>query len=227
MCGIVGYIGKDKCMPKIIKGLESLEYRGYDSAGIAYKLNNKVVIVKEEGRIEKLKSLIKDNDSYIGIGHTRWATHGKPCKVNSHPHKVGKITLVHNGIIENYEDLKKDLKDYKFESETDSEVIAALIDKLYFEEKDMLKVLAKLKDYLVGSYALGILVDGEEEIYAIRKDSPLIIGISEDGNFIASDVPAILEYTKMYYLLLNDEYAVLTKDDVTIYDKNGKVSTKS
>lgn len=227
MCGIVGYIGKDKCMPKIIKGLESLEYRGYDSAGIAYKLNNKVVIVKEEGRIEKLKSLIKDDDSYIGIGHTRWATHGKPCKVNSHPHKVGKITLVHNGIIENYEDLKKDLKDYKFESETDSEVIAALIDKLYFEEKDMLKVLAKLKDYLVGSYALGILVDGEEEIYAIRKDSPLIIGISEDGNFIASDVPAILEYTKMYYLLLNDEYAVLTKDDVTIYDKNGKVSTKS
>ena len=228
MCGIVGYIGKDKCIPKIIKGLESLEYRGYDSAGIAYKLNDKVQIEKEEGRISILEEKIKkDIDSYIGIGHTRWATHGRPCKVNSHPHKVGKITLVHNGIIENYEDLKKELSDYKFKSETDSEVVAALIDKLYSKEKDMIKVLARLKDYLVGSYALGILVDGKDEIYAIRKDSPLIIGISEEGNFIASDVPAILEYTNMYYLLLNDEYAVLSNDDVTIYDASGDISTRS
>ncbi len=228
MCGIVGYIGKDKCIPKIIKGLESLEYRGYDSAGIAYKLNNDIEIVKEEGKIVNLKELInKDLDSYMGIGHTRWATHGMPCTVNSHPHKVGKITLVHNGIIENYEKLKKYLKEYKWQSETDSEVVAALIDKLYQEDNDMLKVLAKLKDYLKGSYALGVLVDGLDMIYAIRKDSPLIIGISEDGNYIASDVPAILEYTKMYYLLLNDEYAVLSKNDVTIYDKDGKISTKS
>ena len=228
MCGIVGYVGKDRCIPKIIKGLEALEYRGYDSAGIAYKVDDQVNILKEKGRIKSLKEIVnEDINSYIGIGHTRWATHGKPCKVNSHPHKVGKITLVHNGIIENYEELKLSLKDYKFKSETDSEVVAALIDKLYKEEKSMLKVLAKLKEYLVGSYALGILVDGQDEIYAIRKDSPLVIGISEEGNFIASDVPAILEYTNMYYLLLNNEYAVLTFDDVTIYDQDGNISTRS
>ncbi len=228
MCGIVGYVGKDRCIPKIIKGLEALEYRGYDSAGIAYKVGDQINILKEKGRIKSLKEIVnEDINSYIGIGHTRWATHGKPCKVNSHPHKVGKITLVHNGIIENYEELKLSLKEYKFKSETDSEVVTALIDKLYKEEKDMLKVLAKLKEYLVGSYALGILVDGQDEIYAIRKDSPLVIGISEEGNFIASDVPAILEYTNMYYLLLNNEYAVLTFDDVTIYDQEGNISTKS
>lgn len=228
MCGIVGYVGKDRCIPKIIKGLEALEYRGYDSAGIAYKVGDQINILKEKGRIKSLKEIVnEDINSYIGIGHTRWATHGKPCKVNSHPHKVGKITLVHNGIIENYEELKLSLKDYKFKSETDSEVVAALIDKLYKEEKSMLKVLAKLKEYLVGSYALGILVDGQDEIYAIRKDSPLVIGISEEGNFIASDVPAILEYTNMYYLLLNNEYAVLTFDDVTIYDQEGNISTRS
>ncbi len=228
MCGIVGYTGKDKCIPKIISGLESLEYRGYDSAGIAYIINGEIEIKKEQGRIANLKESIKLNeDSYTGIGHTRWATHGKPCKVNSHPHHVGKITLVHNGIVENYESLKAELKEYKFVSETDSEVVAALIDKLYSEEKDMLKVLVKLKDTLVGSYALGILVEGEDKIYAIRKDSPLIIGVSEDGNFIASDVPAILEYTNMYYLILNDEFAELTKDDIVIYDRDGNVSTKN
>lgn len=228
MCGIVGYIGKEKCIPKIISGLESLEYRGYDSAGIAYVVNNLVNINKEQGRIANLKENINlDEESYMGIGHTRWATHGKPCKVNSHPHKVGKITLVHNGIIENYESLKAELTDYKFVSETDSEVVAALIDKLYKEESDMVKILPKLKEYLVGSYALGILVDGDENIYAIRKDSPLIIGVSTEGNFIASDVPAILEYTNLYYLLLNDEFAVLSSDDVIIYDKNGNVSTKN
>lgn len=228
MCGIVGYIGKEKCIPKIISGLESLEYRGYDSAGIAYVVNNLVNINKEQGRIANLKENINlDEESYMGIGHTRWATHGKPCKVNSHPHKVGKITLVHNGIIENYESLKAELTDYEFVSETDSEVVAALIDKLYKEESDMVKILPKLKEYLVGSYALGILVDGDENIYAIRKDSPLIIGVSTEGNFIASDVPAILEYTNLYYLLLNDEFAVLSSDDVIIYDKNGNVSTKN
>lgn len=228
MCGIVGYIGKEKCIPKIISGLESLEYRGYDSAGIAYVVNNLVNINKEQGRIANLKENINlDEESYMGIGHTRWATHGKPCKVNSHPHKVGKITLVHNGIIENYESLKAELTDYKFVSETDSEVVAALIDKLYKEESDMVKILPKLKEYLVGSYALGILVDGDDRIYAIRKDSPLIIGVAPDGNFIASDVPAILAYTNLYYLLLNDEFVVLNRDDVVIYDKDGNVSAKN
>ncbi len=227
MCGIVGYIGKDKCLPKIISGLESLEYRGYDSAGVAYVTKKGIVIKKEQGRIANLKnSLNMDEEGYMGIGHTRWATHGKPCQINSHPHQCGKITIVHNGIIENYDELKKQLA-YDFKSETDSEVVAALIDKLYSEEKDMIKVLTKLKNYLIGSYALGIIVEGDEKIYAIRKDSPLIIGVSENGNFIASDVPAILEYTKMYYLLLNDEFAVITKDNVDIYDQNGQLCTKS
>ena len=228
MCGIVGYIGKDKCIPKIIYGLESLEYRGYDSAGIAYKKGNNIIIEKEQGRLSNLtENLNFEEETYVGIGHTRWATHGKPSKVNSHPHSSNGITLVHNGIIENYEELKSELKGYKFVSETDTEVVSALIDKLYKKEKDMLKVLNMLKDYLKGSYALGILVDGDDKLYAIRHDSPLIIGVSEDGNFIASDVPAILKYTNMYYLLLNDEYAVLTEDDVIIYNSEGKIETKT
>ena len=228
MCGIVGYTGKDKCIPKIISGLESLEYRGYDSAGVAYITNGKIEIKKEEGRIENLKTEIDmEVASTIGIGHTRWATHGKPSDENSHPHRVGKITLVHNGIVENYNELRKEVGNYNYLSETDSEVVAALINKLYEEKKDMLEVLKELKNYLIGSYALGILVDGDDKIYTIRKDSPLIIGVAKDGNFIASDVPAILEYTNMYYLLLNDEYAVLDKDDVVIYDKDGNVVNKT
>ena len=226
MCGIIGYIGKDKCIPNIISGLESLEYRGYDSSGIAYMLNDKIKIEKEVGKIENLKKIINiDEESYLGIGHTRWATHGKPCKVNSHPHQSGKVILVHNGIIENYEELKKKLKDYNYISETDSEVVAALIDYLYKQEKDMIKVLNNLKDYLIGSYALGILIENDDKLYAIRKNSPLIIGVSENGNFIASDVPAILKYTNKYYLLDNDEYVILEKDKVTIYN-NGKIVKK-
>lgn len=226
MCGIIGYIGKDKCIPKIISGLESLEYRGYDSSDISYILNDEIKIEKEVGKIENLKKIINMNEeSYIGIGHTRWATHGKPCKVNSHPHQSGKVTLVHNGIIENYEELKKDLKEYHYISETDSEVVASLIDSLYKKDNDMVKVLNSLKDYLIGSYALGILIEDSDKLYAIRKDSPLIIGVSETGNFIASDVPAILKYTNKYYLLDNDEYAILEKDKVTIYH-DGKVVEK-
>ena len=228
MCGIVGYIGKENCLEKIIKGLKSLEYRGYDSAGIAYvDNNNKVKIKKCEGRIKNLEDKLDTKiSSNIGIGHTRWATHGKPSDVNSHPHKVGKITVVHNGIIENYNELKGGLLDYEFKSETDTEVIAAIIDKMYSLKGDMLKVLADLKYLLTGSYALGILVDGENKIYAIRKDSPLIIGVSPKGNFIASDVPAILEFTNMYYLILNDEYAVLDEDEVVIYDRDGNICPK-
>lgn len=225
MCGIVGYVGKNKCIPIIISGLESLEYRGYDSAGIAYVKDDKVIIKKEQGRIANLKETINmEEESFQGIGHTRWATHGKPCKENSHPHQVGKVTIVHNGIIENYATLKNDLKEYEFKSETDSEVVAALIDKL-LKEHDILDVLNSLKNYLEGSYALGIIIEGDENIYAIRKDSPLIIGVSPEGNFIASDVPAILKYTNKYYLLLNNEYTVLNKNQVTIYN-DGKPTTK-
>lgn len=226
MCGIVGYIGKEKCIEKIIEGLKSLEYRGYDSSGIAYVKDNKIVIKKEKGKIENLEKIINEKeDSYLGIGHTRWATHGEPSKVNSHPHNNGKITIVHNGIIENYESLKTELKNnnYTFISETDTEVVAALIDYLYEKENNMLKVLNKLKEYLIGSYALGIILENEEKIYTIRKDSPLIIGISDSGNFIASDVPAILKFTNKYYLLDNDEYAVLEKDKVIIYNEDKKI----
>ena len=218
MCGIVGYNGNEKCVANILYGLKQLEYRGYDSSGIAYIKDNQTIIKKEEGKIEKLeRNLNIEEDSNLGIGHTRWATHGKPSKTNSHPHRIGKVTIVHNGIIENYDSLKKELSNYKFNSETDSEVVAALIDSLYEKEKNMIKVLNKLKDYLVGSYALGILVEGDDKLYTIRKDSPLIIGVSENGNFIASDVPAILKFTNKYYLLSNDEYACLEKNKVTIY----------
>lgn len=224
MCGIVGYIGQKDCISRIVSGLESLEYRGYDSAGIAYLLKNKIEIRKAQGRIANLKKKLNKNTiSYMGIGHTRWATHGRPSDVNAHPHKQGSIVLVHNGIIENYEELKKELHDYKFVSNTDSEVLTALIDKMYKKEHDMLKVLKGLKEKLIGSYALGIMVEGEHKLYAIRKDSPLIIGVAEDGNFIASDVPAILEFTNMYYLLLNDYYAVIDEADVVIYDQDGKI----
>lgn len=223
MCGIVGYIGKDKCIPLIMHGLESLEYRGYDSAGIAYKKQNKIIIEKEEGRLSNLKvNLNYDEETYLGIGHTRWATHGKPSKGNSHPHQIGLVTLVHNGIIENYEELKSELSEYEYITETDSEVICALIDKLYKETNDILLVLNKLKEYLKGSYALGIIFNGDNKLYAIRHESPLIIGVSKNGNFIASDVPAILQHTNKYYLLTNDEYAVLTEDEVTIYNSKGK-----
>ena len=199
MCGIVGYVGKDNCIPKILYGLESLEYRGYDSAGIAYQVNGKIVIKKEQGRLTNLENEIEsDETSLIGIGHTRWATHGKPSKTNSHPHQVGDITLVHNGIIENYEELKKELNEYEFISETDTEVLTAYIYYLYKKEKDILKVLKTLKNKIKGSYALGILITNDKTLYAIRNNSPLIIGVSDTGNFIASDVPAILKYTKKY-----------------------------
>lgn len=222
MCGIVGYIGREKCIPNIINGLERLEYRGYDSAGIAYIKDNKIIIEKSIGKIINLKNKINlEEDSHIGIGHTRWATHGKPSDTNSHPHKAGKITIVHNGIIENYEELKSKLKEYKFKSETDTEVLAALIDKLYNKNNNILEALKELPKYIIGSYAVGILLEEDNKLYTIRKDSPLIIGVSNNGNFIASDVPAILKYTNKYYLLDNNEYAILDKDKVTIYN-NGK-----
>lgn len=217
MCGIVGYIGNNKCIPKILCGLESLEYRGYDSAGIAYVKNNNVVIKKEEGRIANLKSILDINDeSYMGIGHTRWATHGKPCTLNSHPHRVGKVTIVHNGILENYASLREELG-YEQVTETDSEIVAAYINKM-LDSMSILDILKSLKDKFIGSYALGIIIDGDTNLYAIRHDSPLILGVHDDGNYIASDVPAILSFTNKYYLLLNDEYAVISNDKIEIYN---------
>lgn len=222
MCGIVGYVGnKENCVRVLIDGLEKLEYRGYDSAGIAFLNNNNIDVVKEKGKIVNLKSKIDLNiNSNLGIGHTRWATHGNATKENAHPHKVGAITVVHNGIVENYNELKKDLinKGYIFNSETDTEVVAALIDYIYKKEKDMLKTIQKVKELLTGSYALGIICDDNlDTLYTLKNKSPLIIGVNENENYIASDVPAILDKTRNYIVLEDKNYASIKSDGVKIY----------
>ena len=221
MCGIVGYVGRKNAINVLMNGLTTLEYRGYDSAGIAYRTGNRVEIIKTAGKVKSLKNKLKRGvSSNIGIGHTRWATHGKPNALNSHPHRIGKFTIVHNGIIENYESLKKLLKEagYKFKSETDSEIIAGLLDKLYKEKPDILKVLEETKKLLIGSYALGILCDDHPDtLYAMKKDSPLIVGLGDKENFIASDVPAILKYTDQYIIIESDEIIEID-DKVKIYN---------
>ena len=221
MCGIVGYIGNN-AIKNTITGLKNLEYRGYDSSGIAYIKNNNIIIKKEVGRIDNLlTNLDYDNSVNIAIAHTRWATHGEANKTNAHPHKVGKITLVHNGIIENYEKLKENLTDYNFISNTDTEVIAALIDKLYNKYNDMKLVLSKITNLLKGSYALAIINDDiTDKIFAIRKDSPLIIGYDNKSTIIASDIPAILHVTKKYYLLDNYDILEISSNELNIYDKD-------
>lgn len=230
MCGIIGYVGEKRfSIDVIIDGLKHLEYRGYDSAGIAYVKDNNVVIEREVGRISNLESVLKKDTSHIGIGHTRWATHGKPTKENSHPHKVGNITLVHNGIIDNFMELKSVLmsEGYTFKSDTDTEVAAAYIDSLYKENNDMIKSLSICVNKFLGSYAFGIINELETDVlYALRKDSPLIIGVGENENFIASDVPSILKYTNKYIDIENDEIVKITKDEVTIYDKNCNIINK-
>ena len=232
MCGIVGYVGKNNAIQVLINGLKTLEYRGYDSAGIAYVKDNKIKIIKEKGKIVNLEQTLTNDEPNIGIGHTRWATHGVPSKENSHPHRQGKITIVHNGIIENYKKLKEELleKGYVFKSETDTEIACAMIDYLYQEEKDMLKVIDKAQKIFEGSYAFGIICDDElDTIYTTRKDSPLIIGTSKEQNFIASDVPAILKYTNKYILLDNYEIGKITKKEVLVYSNlelvNKKINT--
>ena len=230
MCGIIGYVGKKRCsIDVIIDGLKHLEYRGYDSAGIAYVKDNNVVIEREVGRISNLENVLKKDTSHIGIGHTRWATHGKPTKENAHPHKVGNITLVHNGIIDNFMELKSTLmsEGYNFKSDTDTEVAAAYIDSLYKENNDMIKSLSICVNKFLGSYAFGIINELETDVlYALRKDSPLIIGVGENENFIASDVPSILKYTNKYIDIENDEIVKITKDEVTVYDKNYNIINK-
>ena len=228
MCGIVGYIGKEKKALKVlINGLEHLEYRGYDSSGIAYILNNKLIIKKEPGRIRRLKETIDfDNDSYIGIGHTRWATHGEPNKINSHPHNSGHITIVHNGIIENYLELRKELinKGYIFKSDTDTEVASVLLNDLYKKYNNIIKAIQEFKNIVKGAYAIALLCDKERDtLYAIKKNSPLIIGIGENANYLASDVPAIIEYTNKYLTLDDGSYAKITKDKVEVYNNDNKL----
>ena len=228
MCGIIGYIGKEKkAINVLLNGLKSLEYRGYDSAGIAIATDNKINIIKSPGKIINLEEKIgTEKESNIGIGHTRWATHGEPNLKNSHPHRSGNVTLVHNGIIENYEELKKELINcgYKFETDTDSEVACALIDKTYKETKDKLKTLQIIQNKIRGSYAFGIIFDDElDKIYATRKDSPLIVALGENKNYIASDVPAILSETNKYILLNQNDIAVITDHDINIYNSKGNL----
>ena len=231
MCGIVGYAGKTNVIKNIMTGLKSLEYRGYDSSGIAYlDKNNNIKIYKKVGQIKNLDQILNyEDEASLGISHTRWATHGGVTDTNAHPHNQGKITLVHNGIIENYEELKKELEKegYNFKSSTDSEIAAVLIDKLYKENKDMLKTLIKLKEILKGSYAFNIInSDIPNKIYGIRKDVPLIVGVSNHGNMFASDIPAILHVTNKYIVLNNNEIVELEQDNVKYYNSEGKEITK-
>ena len=232
MCGIVGYIGKQKAHPILLSGLLKLEYRGYDSAGIATIEKNKIAILKDKGRVENLYKLdeLENLEGTIGIAHTRWATHGVPSKENSHPHtdKNHKFAVVHNGIIENYIDLRKFLEEnkYTFYSETDTEVIPNLIDYFYNQDKEndnlkLLRAVKKASDKLIGSFALEILcTDDPDNMIVVRKDSPLVIGKGYGENYIASDIPAILNYTKDFYLLDNLEFAVLSRDSIKFYNND-------
>ncbi len=226
MCGIVGYIGDKKSIDVLTRGLEKLEYRGYDSAGIAVVNKDEMKIVKCKGRLKNLEEKLEEIsiDSHVGIGHTRWATHGEPSDVNSHPHvnHKGNIAVVHNGIIENYLEIKEELKKsgYSFVSETDTEVIPYLIDMYY--DGDLKKAVMKAIKKLKGAFALGVLsLDEKDKLIAVRKDSPLIIGLGEGENFIASDIPAVIDWTKDIYILENGEMAEITKDHVSIMDFEG------
>lgn len=226
MCGIVGYVGKEKGISKVMTGLKSLEYRGYDSSGIAYVKDDQIKVIKKEGPIVNLDKCIDYNEDIdMAISHTRWATHGGANDVNAHPHQVGKITLVHNGIIENYRELKKELEQfgYKFKSETDTEIAAAYLDYLYNKNKDMLKSLKELTNILKGSYAFNIIcADDKEHIYGIRKDSPLIVGLGKEENILASDIPAIIHVTNKYVLLDNYDIAKVNKNNVIFYNRDLK-----
>ncbi len=227
MCGIVGYIGEKKATHILINGLLRLEYRGYDSAGIAVMEKNNIIVKKDKGRVNNLYNLegIDSLNGTIGIAHTRWATHGKPSKENSHPQldNSGSFAVVHNGIIENYHELRNFLikKGYTFSSQTDTETIPNLIHYYFKKENDVLKAIKNTCNDLKGSYALEILAAAEsDKMFIVRKDSPLVIGKGNGENYISSDIPAILSYTKDFYLLDDNEIVELTKDNATFYDKD-------
>lgn len=233
MCGIVGYIGTEQAAPIILDGLSKLEYRGYDSAGMAIFDGEKINTKKAVGRLKVLENLTHGGESMkgtSGIGHTRWATHGAPSDINSHPHmnNAGTIAVVHNGIIENYIPLKKKMQDkgYQFISETDTEVLAHLLD--YYYKGNPLEAITKVLHRVEGSYALGIMfADQPDKIFAARKDSPLIVGKSESGSFIASDVPAILKYTRTVYYVDNQEVVELKEDGLRFFSVDEEEITKT
>ncbi|MTI49771.1 MAG: glutamine--fructose-6-phosphate transaminase (isomerizing) [Firmicutes bacterium] len=231
MCGIVGYIGSKCAAPILTEGLEKLEYRGYDSAGVAVLNSGAIEIRKFKGRLAVLDEDIKKKsiEGNIGIGHTRWATHGEPSDVNSHPHANEKssIAVVHNGIIENYMEIKEELqaKGYKFVSETDTEVVCHLLDEYY--DGNLVEAVQKVVGKLEGAYALGVMCkDNPEELIAVRMTSPLIVGIGEEENFIASDIPAILKHTKNVYIMDDGEMAIVKKDSISLMKIDGTPITK-
>lgn len=223
MCGIVGYVGPKDCSEVLVDALSKLEYRGYDSAGIAVFADNEIETVKTKGKLDNLRKKLKQVGSpagNIGIGHTRWATHGEPSDINSHPHSGARVTIVHNGIIENYIELKEYLtaQGRTFLSETDTEVVAQLLDYRY--NGDPVKTIDECMADLKGSFALGIMFkDFPDRIFAVRRESPLIVGVAQGESFIASDVPAILKYTRDYYLLEHNEIATLTADGVSFVNE--------
>ncbi len=233
MCGIVGYIGDDKATPILLNGLEKLEYRGYDSAGVAVYQNHSVEVVKSKGRLKNLCDILNSDNHMIGtlgIGHTRWATHGEPSDINSHPHcsENGSFAVVHNGIIENYLYLRDYLmnKGKRFASETDTEVVAQLLE--YYYNGNILDTIIKVLSKIEGAYALGIICkDDPDTLYAVRKDSPLIIGLGKGENFIASDIPAIIDKTRDIYRLNDNEIAVIKRDNVTVYNEAKEIITKN
>lgn len=227
MCGIVGYIGPKNSVPILIEGLQKLEYRGYDSAGIAVFNNNNISVRKYKGRLAVLEEKLQQEtlEGCLGIGHTRWATHGEPSDVNSHPHTncSGDIAVVHNGIIENYMQIKGFLmeKGYVFLSDTDTEVLAHYLD--FYYEGDLIKAVRKVLKKIRGSYAFAVICKQEpDKMVCVRKENPLIVGVGEGENFIASDIPAILAHTRKIYLLNENELTVITKDSINFFDEEGR-----
>lgn len=228
MCGIIGYIGKKDSTKILVDGLKKLEYRGYDSSGIALQNKKELQVIKSVGKISELEKKLSKTSilkAKLGIAHTRWATHGKPTENNAHPHTIGNITLVHNGIIENADSLRERLKqeNVDFKSDTDTEIIAALINK-YLVNGNIIEAISKMTKEVLGSYALGIIVQGNNILYAVRKDSPLVIGIGEQENYIASDIAAIVEHTKKYMLLEENEIAEIMEDKIIIHNGNNIIS---
>ncbi len=229
MCGIIGYTGDKKCVPILLEGLRTLEYRGYDSAGVTVADDGGFVTVKSKGRLDDLENKINSSAELIGgcgIGHTRWATHGEPSDTNSHPHSTDNLSLVHNGIIENYAEIEEMLigAGYSFVSETDTERAAKLIDMFFKKSQNPIDAIHRATKVIRGSYAFGIIFKGHKDtVYSIRKDSPLIVAHSKDGGFIASDIPALLGYTSNYYRLDEGVIAIVKKEGVSFCDTHGKI----